>query len=344
MSLKLASTGPWLGLDVGGANIKVAHESGRMDSIPFALWTRPRELPDVLKGVVRSFPPHSRIALTMTAELCDCYASKAEGVASVLDAIVYASSGVPIHVWGIDGSFHDVATIRRQPLLAAAANWLALAHVAGRLASPGPGLLIDIGSTTSDLIPLSDGRPSPNGLSDTARLQTGELVYAGVRRTPICAIASLLPYQGMPTGVAAELFATTLDVYLTLGAISSDPSDLDTADGRPATAEAAISRLGRMVGADRETFGSQDAQVLAQAVDGALLQRLETAARQACRAVGPPCSAVLSGTGEFLGRRLAARLLADSAPIYSLGEIWEPAGSVAACARALLILAREAFP
>jgi probable H4MPT-linked C1 transfer pathway protein len=344
MSQQFDNAGSWLALDVGGANIKVAHESGRTASIPFALWSQPKELPDFLRGIVQSFPHHGRIALTMTAELCDCYVTKTEGVESVLAATAYASAGLPVHVWGIDASFHSVDTIRSQPLLAAAANWLALAHVAARLAPPGPSLLIDIGSTTSDLIPLIDSRPSPSGLTDSRRLQSGELVYAGVRRTPVCAIASSLPYQGVSTGVAAELFATTLDVYLTLGAISPDPAELDTADRRPATAEAALCRLARMVGADLETFSAEDAQVLAQAVDEALLQRLETASRHACRSVAPPCSAVLSGSGEFLGRRLAARLLPDSAPIVSLTEIWGSAGSVAACARAILVLVREAFP
>jgi (4-(4-[2-(gamma-L-glutamylamino)ethyl]phenoxymethyl)furan-2-yl)methanamine synthase len=344
MSLKLDRVDPWLALDVGGANIKVAHESGPLASIPFALWKRSRELPDILKSIVQSFPPHSRIALTMTAELCDCFATKAEGVGKVLDAVVYASSGLPISVWCTDSNFHDVHNIRLQPLLAAASNWLALAHVAGRLALPGPGILIDIGSTTTDLIPLNDRRPCPIGLTDTARLQTGELVYAGVRRTPLCAIASQLPFQGKPTGVATELFASTLDVYLTLGAVSPDPSDLDTADGRPATAEAALSRLARMVGADGEAFSPWDAHVLAQAVDTALLERLETAARRACISTGHPRSAVLAGSGEFLGRRLATRLLPDSVPIISLEENWGSAGSTAACARALLVLAREKHP
>ena len=85
------------------------------------------------------------------------------------------------------------------------------------------------------------------GRSDTERLQTGELVYAGVRRTPVCALATELPVRGIATGLAAEIFASTLDVYLTLGDIESNPTDLSTADGRPATVEAARDRLARMV-------------------------------------------------------------------------------------------------
>ena len=73
------------------------------------------------------------------------------------------------------------------PSLAAAANWLALATAAARFVADGRGLLIDIGSTTTDLIPLDQGKVVVQGRTDTERLRTGELVYAGIRRTPICA-------------------------------------------------------------------------------------------------------------------------------------------------------------
>ena len=119
--------------------------------------------------------------------------------------------------------------------------------------------MIDIGTTTTDLIPLDSGKVCARGRSDTERLQTGELVYAGVRRTPVCAVASELPFRGFPTGLAAELFASTLDVYLILGEIESEPDNRSTADGRPATIEGARDRLARMVGADRDSFSALDA-------------------------------------------------------------------------------------
>lgn len=161
----------------------------------------------------------------MTAELCDCYPTKADGVLAVLAAAAQAMGSRPLSVWGIDGRFHELDEIRRRPVQAAAANWLALATAAARLVPDDRGLMIDIGSTTTDIIPLDRGRVAVRGRTDTERLQTGELVYAGIRRTPLCALATELPlWQGPPIGLAAELFATSLDVFLTLGdllAISS---------------------------------------------------------------------------------------------------------------------------
>jgi probable H4MPT-linked C1 transfer pathway protein len=334
----------WLALDVGGANIKAAHSDGQARSLPFELWKRPDELPRILAGLVSTFPPPDRVALTMTAELCDCYSTKAVGVNAVLDATLSAAGGRPVSVWGTDERFHTTEEIRERPFLAAAANWLALAGMASRLIPPGsaPGILIDIGTTTTDLIPLENGSVRAVGRTDTERLQRGELVYAGVRRTPVCALATELPFRGQPTGLAAEIFASTLDVYLMLGEIPEDPKDLSTADGRPATIDAAHERLARMIGADREGFTPDDALAFARAADEALLARLESAALRACRATsGAPRSAVVSGSGEFLARRLATRMLPEGSPIVPLREAWGPVASSAGCAYALVQLAAE---
>lgn len=334
----------WLALDIGGANIKAAHSSGQARTLPFELWKRPDELAQVLASLAATFPPVDRVALTMTAELCDCYPTKAKGVSALLDAVNEALPAQPVRVWGIDEQFHEPEEIRTEPRLAAAANWLALASVAARLLPDGPGLLIDIGTTTTDLIPLLNQRHAARGRTDTQRLQTGELVYAGIRRTPVCALGTELPLRGVPTGLSAELFASTLDVYLVLGDLTPDPKDLSTADGRPATVEAARDRLARMVGSDREEFSPDDARELAAAANELLLARLVAAVERACLpTVGRPLAAVVAGSGAFLARRLAQRVLAPEGRIAIVGldQAWGPVASGAGCAYALLVLAAE---
>ncbi len=279
----------------------------------------------------------------MTAELCDCYATKAEGVLAVLEAAAQALGGRPLSVWGIDGRFHELDEIRRRPVLAAAANWLALATAAARHAPDDRGLMIDIGSTTTDLIPLDRGRVAVRGRTDTERLRTGELVYAGIRRTPLCALATELPLgQGQPIGLAAELFATTLDVFLTLGDLDPEPTDLATADGRGATVDAARDRLARMVGADREGFSADDAVELSRSAEECLLGQ-----------AGPGRSSGLPGDDRHArcrgrcrvrrvpGAAVGGAILGPDRPIISLAEAWRCAASTAGCARALLMLVME---
>jgi hypothetical protein len=337
-----SSNNTWLGLDVGGANLKAAHSSGEARSVPFEFWKNPLDLSRRVCELAGDFPPFNRAAVTMTAELCDCYPTKAEGVVEILRAVDLALGSRPMVVWGIDGRFHSQVEIAAHPELASAANWLALATFAARLAAGDLGVLIDVGSTTTDIIRLEGGRAAPCGLTDTERLVTGELVYAGVRRTPVCALATELPWRRTMIGLCAELFATTLDVYLALGEIAPDPSDLRTADGRPATFDAARERLARMVGADGRAFSANDAHELAVAADEALTARLAAAGARTCGAgAGLPAIAIVSGSGEFLAQRIARRISSAGAPILRLRDAWGPGPSDAACAYALVQLAAE---
>jgi probable H4MPT-linked C1 transfer pathway protein len=329
----------WLALDVGGANLKGAHSAGVVRSVAFEVWRRPDDLAGALRELAGSLPSFDRIVLTMTAELCDCYATKAEGVRAVLEAVERGVPGRPVAVWGIDGRFHEPDEIRNRPGLAAASNWLALAVAAARMVSDGRGMLIDVGSTTTDLIPLDRGKVAARGRTDTERLKAGELVYVGVRRTPVCALATELLLRGVPTGLSAELFATTHDLFLTLGDIEPDASDSSTADGRPATAEHARDRLARMVCADREAFDVADALALARSAERILMERLARSAERAFDAtIGAPAFVVVAGSGEFLAARLARRLLGPDGRILSLSELWGTEASRAACAYALVSL------
>jgi probable H4MPT-linked C1 transfer pathway protein len=335
-----------LGLDVGGANLKAAwswcSRSGaaslRACSVPFALWREPARLRHRLRELLDSGLGIAvdQVAVTMTGELCDCYATKREGVHAILDAVEQAAP-VPIRVWTTAGRFLSLAEAREAPLTVAAANWLALAAFAARFAGPsGPALLIDIGSTTTDLIPIVDGQPAPLGRTDAERLHSGTLVYTGARRTPVCAILGRM--------VAAELFATMLDVYLLLGEIPEDAVDTNTADGRPATRLAAEARLARMLGADLETSTREERLHLAR---WARLRQMEIILLALHRVLddlpGLPRTVVLAGEGEFLAREMFCYQDVMRKPrIVSLTEQLGARVSRSACAHAVAVLAAEA--
>ena len=332
----------WLAFDIGGANLKAAHQDGPAVSRPFELWKRPADLAGVLVDLAAALPAADGWLITMTAELCDCYATKADGVQAILAATMQAAGGRAVQVFGTDGQFHPVAAILAQPRLAAASNWVALASVVARAGFGPAGLLIDVGSTTTDLIPWRDGELAIplDWRTDVGRLQAGALVYAGVRRTPICALARRLPWRGGPAGVMAELFATTADVYLTLGDIPPDDFDRATGDGQPLTLDAARDRLARMIGLDRDDFTPADARLIARTVDVLLIKRLTDAADQVASTVlvNRPPTVVIAGSGEFLARRVAERIVAAGGSIHSLADTWGREASAAACAHALLQL------
>ena len=330
-----------VGLDIGGANLKAAHVSGKACLQPFALWRNPAGLPEALRRLLRLLPPFDQLAVTMTGELCDCFATRREGVLAILDAVEAVAKITPTRIWLTTGRFAALPEVRRDPLQAAAANWLALAAYVGRFAPKGCALLVDIGSTTTDLVPLAEGKPIPRARVDSERLHSRELIYTGVRRTPVCA---LLGADG-----AAELFATTLDVYLTLAKLPDDETDRDTADGKPATRAHAHARLARMLCADVETTTDDERRNLALRIchRQALLIR-QGMDRVAQDLPSIPAAVILSGSGEFLARaalELPPDVPGRLAPLHnaiSLKERHTPEISRAACAYALAVLASEA--
>jgi probable H4MPT-linked C1 transfer pathway protein len=336
-----------IGLDIGGANIKAADGEGWAMERAFALWKAPQRLAAELAEALAVFEAGGRraelLAVTMTGELADCFETKAEGVEVILNAVEAVAAGRPVWVWQTGAEFVAPDVAREIPLLVAAANWHALATRVGRMAPHGQAMLIDIGSTTTDLVPLLDGVPVPRGLTDVERLKSGELVYSGVRRTPVCAIAHSVPFGDGYCPLAAELFATTLDVYLLLGLISEDPEDTNTANGRPATIAAAHDRLTRAVCCDRTELSREDAVPIARFLADVQQQRIAGAIeRVASRLPGAVGDVILSGSGDFLARIVAARSpRLRNARQHVLSEVFSRDQAEAACAMAVAVLAAE---
>jgi probable H4MPT-linked C1 transfer pathway protein len=331
----------WLALDIGGANLKAADGEGFAVSQPFPLWENPKQLTDALRALIALVPRADHVAVTMTGELADCFQTKAEGVLFILNALHVAADGRHTRAYLTNGKLVSLQIAMKQPLLAAASNWHALANFAGRYVPKGVGLLIDIGSTTCDLIPLVDGQPVTIGKTDPNRMINGELIYTGVERAPVCAVAQLVPWRGRKCPTAHENFATMRDAYLILGDLPEEPLNTQTADHRPATRSAARDRLARTICADREMFSEADARVMSEALAQAQLRKISAIAMQLlARLLQPPETVVISGRGEFLALRMLENLKLK-ANVVSLTREFGPELSRCAPAHALAVLARE---
>jgi hypothetical protein len=342
-----------LGLDIGGANIKAATADGDSVSVPFAIWRDPDGLTRQLESLpLLSTSRPELVALTMTAELADCFATKADGVRFVIATVCRVFPGAVVRVWLTSGEFASADEASDLPELAAAANWHALATWAARAVPSGPALLVDIGSTTTDIVPLQDGLPCPTGLNDADRLAAGELLYTGIRRTPVCAILSSVPvppdwHGPQPVSgripVAAELFATSLDVHLLNGDLPEDPADTDTADQRPATREAAGNRLAHMLCSDATELSEAQLKGIAAAISDHQVCQIAAAIRQQAtqlmESTGTSRRALpvlLSGSGDWLAERALAEIRGLTFdPVLNLSA--RPVRSISPCAAAFAV-------
>jgi probable H4MPT-linked C1 transfer pathway protein len=209
----------------------------------------------------------------------------------------------------------------------AAANWVATALSVAE-AHPN-ALLIDVGSTTADIIAIADGRVAATGHNDLERLLAGELVYTGVLRTNLAAIAPRVPVRGAWCPVASECFAISADVHLVLGRLAPEAYDCPTPDGRPPTLEFARERIARLVCADVEQLEPGEIDAIAAYLADEQLRQIEDAARRVQRPLPPAAPVVAAGSGAFLGREIASRLGRAVAPA-PWGEKLGPAAALAA--------------
>lgn len=224
-----------LGIDIGGANLKIVTDNGVF--IHYCPLYRDAPLQEIIQ---RYAPGTKNAAVVMSGELADCFPDKNAGISYIVNRV----KDILPHAcfYGIDGLFHT-----KPGRTLAAANWLASADFLKEIYPCA--LFVDIGSTTTDIIPLSDFSLLKNQ-TDLTRLQNGFLVYTGILRTPISAVTGTIHVGGIPTPVSSEYFATTADAWLVSGKINESLYTCETADGAGITSLDSMRRLARVVCCD----------------------------------------------------------------------------------------------
>ena len=255
-----------VGVDIGGANLKYASASGRAKSQFFPMWKQSESLAHSLCDDLNSLGEIDALAVTMTGELADCFLNRDQGVRHIVQHTIQAANQCRIgcvRFYGVDGRFYDSQKIRVD--LYAASNWHALAQLTAQQIS-SDCLLVDIGSTTTDIVPIQDHQVATEAKTDFDRLCEGSLVYVGCRRTPVCALIDELTFRGQRCAVMNEFFATMDDARLILGFQDEKPDDTDSADGKPRTILFARNRLARMIGRDQTTMTEDESVSAARQV------------------------------------------------------------------------------
>ncbi len=304
----------WLGWDLGGAHLKavaLAADGGvrAVLQLPCPLWEGLDRLESAIDRALESLPERPvRHALTMTGELADRFPDRASGVRSLIEVMQRRFPGETVEVYAGARGLLDPGSAIDDAASVASANWLATATLAAGQVSQG--LLADIGSTTTDLVPFKDGSVSVRGLTDRERLVQGELIYSGVVRTPVMALARRAPLGGDWVPLMAEHFATAADIYRLTGELPGHADLMPSADGRDKTPESSAGRIARMLGQDYGDAGLADWKRLAGYLAEIQLRTLADAcARLLSRGDLDAQAPVLgAGVGRFLARRLAQRL------------------------------------
>lgn len=265
------------GFDIGGANTDLAivdfddktHEIKNIatDFEYLPMWSNKEDLGDTLLNLIQKtdvsgggIDSIDGIGISMTAELVDAYETKKEGVLDIANKTKEAfenisSKNIPIAFIGTNNVL-SIEEIQKNPLEIAAANWIATAEIAAKI-DPNC-IFIDTGSTTTDIIPVKNGKECAKGRSDYERLATGELVYTGTLRTNLASFLDEIKFDDKDFNVASELFAITADVYNVLDKITIDDYVCHTCDGAGKSKEESARRISRVLCADLDILSFDD--------------------------------------------------------------------------------------
>lgn len=322
-----------IGWDIGGANTKAAFirakngcvEELKIASEYFPVWKDPAKLSTVLLTLKERLSGTSKLdcmGLTMTAELSDAYQTKREGVNHILTCAAEAFAGVPVFVLNVDATLKPIASAETEPLQIAAANWAATGWLVSQLIKTC--VIVDVGSTSTSIIPVVDGRIVAAGKTDLEKLMNGELVYTGSLRTNVAAIVSSVPLRDGTARVSSELFAQSGDVHLVLGNITEEEYTTETADGRGKTRWEAMARLARVVCADIEMLTEQEIIQIARFIYSKQVEQIAECLNQVYSRVKSLITAkipvVVTGIGkDFLAKAAAQKVHIDK--VIDLGKL-----------------------
>lgn len=306
-----------LGWDIGGAHLKAALVDAdgtamQVIQVPCALWRGLDQLEKAIAAVsARLNHLPDQHVVTMTGELADVFTDRNEGVAHIsalmIEHFAKENGRETLFYAGLSGLI-SAREVSHHAAEIASANWLASATYMAMQVNQG--LLIDIGSTTADFILLSDGKPRIRGFSDAERMQFEELVYSGVVRTPLMALADRVPFAGEWHTLVAEHFATTADVYRLTGDLNEVEDMAETADGTGKTPEESARRLARMIGRDLHDAPISAWIGLAYAFKQIQLNTLKNAAMRnfSRHLIDYRAPILVAGAGDFLVRDMARQL------------------------------------
>ncbi len=327
----------FVGWDIGGAHLKMAGLNAqgkvlRIEQLATPLWQGLHHLESALSDIKsRIDTPKVIHTVTTTGELSDLFQNRAQGVDVLLSEFSKAFKGDQVNVYAGSAGIIPRNEANRQYRQIASANWHASASYVASQQSEG--VLVDIGSSTTDIIPFKGGRLCNQGYSDQERMRHDELLYTGIVRTPLMAIVNNVPYAGKWQSVAAEQFATMADVYRITGELDESHDLMPTADGADKTIRDSVRRVARMLGTDvEENESCEEYHKLAQFIAEEQLHKITQALHRVISAheFSSHFSLVGAGAGRFLIAKLARRLALDYVDIELMLPVEEGLQSEAA--------------
>lgn len=319
------------GWDIGGAHLKLAIKESNLTHVQqyiCPIWQGLEKLEVVLQQIIQDYPiaQQAQHHITMTAELADIFPDREAGIQQIHSHLSHYLPVENMYYFTGDALIQGAPINSQQYQAIASANWLATTcHISQYY---NEGLVIDIGSTTTDIIPFFAGEPAHRGYTDQERLYTGELVYTGITRTNLISLTDKAPWAGQWQPLMAEHFATTADIYRLTEQLPTGVDLHPAADNGEKTLLGSARRLARLLGND--IYGEDEILAYQQLAHYFIRQqkyKLHAALElhYAYHRIQANTPFIGVGAGRFLVQQLAKEF---NQPYYDSNELFEASSKI----------------
>ena len=248
----------YLGIDIGGAHIKIVclnikKEVCYVGYKQCPLWKGIENLKREIKFINSLITnKNNKCCITMTGELCDIFKNRRSGAKEIIKVCKLINCR-KFYYTKLDEMF----TSRPKFDEIISMNW----HSIGKLSEKKVknAILIDFGSTTTDLICIKNGQMKYESSDDFGRINNSELLYTGFMRTPLFAITPYINYIKKRIKLIPENFSNTSDIYRIKKEIKKNFDIDNTLDNRSKTLESSMQRVSRSLGFD---FKKEDQRLI----------------------------------------------------------------------------------
>ena len=221
----------YLGIDIGGAHFKIVGLDEKK-SVCFSAYRKCyiwKGLDNLKKEIdyTNSLNLHENAScgITMTAELCDNFKSKKNGVLEISQLCKMLKCNYSFYTKNKKSFSRNIKKNYKNLI---SMNW----HSIGKYFSSKFDnlIIVDFGSTTTDFVCIKNTEIVNDGFDDFTRLSKKEMFYSGIIRTPLFGLQHEISLRRKKYLIVPELFSNTSDIYRIHNFIEKDFDIDDEAD------------------------------------------------------------------------------------------------------------------
>ena len=267
------NTVAYLGIDIGGANLKVVgiDKSNKVIFVDYnycKIWDGIENLEEKFIKINKIINNRSVICgITMSGEMCDNFKNRLQGAKTLIKECNKLGFNNFFYV-----SSREVFTKKPNFKQLISLNW----HSIGKFLENKieSCIAVDFGSTTTDFICIKNNKMINKFTDDYSRINNSELLYTGFTRTPIFGVTNQIDLNKKKLNIIPEFFSNTSDIYRVLGKLDKKIDLEETADKSKKDIKQSMIRLSRSFGFDYKSENFKKLKIISQKISSIQLNKI----------------------------------------------------------------------